>query len=121
MPHFAHQDDYWSAFPDHLQKRLSDVRDAIESSVSERAPALVRCISYGMPAFRKGPKGPVLVYIAAYAHHIGFYPTGAGVAAFKDRLGRWKHSKGAVQFPHEVPLPLELIIEMTQYRWDTTA
>jgi len=121
LPNYAHHDAYWSGLPDQLQKRLSDVREAIESAVGERAPELVRCISYGMPAFRKGLKGPVLVYIAAYERHIGFYPTGAGIAAFEHRLDRWKHSKGAVQFPHDAPLPLELITEMTLYRWDTTA
>ncbi len=61
------------------------------------------------------------MYIAAYERHIGFYPTGAGIAAFSHRLNDWKHSKGAVQFPHDQPFPTALIAEITQYRWDTTA
>ena len=62
--------------------------------------------------FRSG----VLVYFAGYKNHIGFYPTGNGVAAFKDRLDDYKTSKGAIQFPLDKKLPVKLITEIVKYR-----
>jgi uncharacterized protein YdhG (YjbR/CyaY superfamily) len=51
-----------------------------------------------------------------YAHHIGFYPTGSGIEAFKGELAGYKFSKGAVQFPHERPLPVGLIGKIVKFR-----
>lgn len=70
-------------------------------------------ISYKMPAFRfKG----MLVYFAAFKNHIGFYPTNSGIEVFKDELDRYKSSKGAVQFPLDKPLPLDLIRRIVEFR-----
>ncbi len=57
-----------------------------------------------------------LVHFAAYEHHIGFYPTPSGIAAFQDQLKKYKSSKGAVQFPIDKPLPLALIRKIVRYR-----
>jgi uncharacterized protein YdhG (YjbR/CyaY superfamily) len=37
-----------------------------------------------------------LVHFAAFKNHIGFYPAPSGVAAFQDRLARYKGAKGSV-------------------------
>ena len=66
-----------------------------------------------MPAFKQNH---VLVYFAAFKNHIGFYPTASGVEAFKDRLTEYKTSKGAIQFPLNQPLPLNLIREIVVFR-----
>ncbi|MNU03639.1 hypothetical protein D3C72_2477340 [compost metagenome] len=66
-----------------------------------------------MPAFKQ--KG-ILVYFAGYAKHIGFYPTGSGIEAFKNEFGDYKWSKGAVQFPLDKPLPLDLITRITKFK-----
>jgi len=100
---------YIAGFPDDLQLRLEQVRAAIRQA----APDAEEVISYGMPAFKQGS---VLVYFAGYAHHIGFYPTSSGIAAFKNTISKYKWSKGAVQFPHDKPLPLALIKKITAYR-----
>lgn len=57
-----------------------------------------------------------LVHFAALKHHIGLYPTSSGVAAFERELARYKSTKGAVQFPLDEPLPLELIARITRFR-----
>jgi uncharacterized protein YdhG (YjbR/CyaY superfamily) len=81
--------------------------------VQESAPEAEGRISYRMPAFfLNGP----LVYFAAYEHHIGFYPTAGGIRAFKDRLSKFKNSKGAVQFPLGAPLPKSLIRQIVRFR-----
>ena len=66
-----------------------------------------------MPAFfYKG----ILVYFAAYRHHIGFYPTPSGIEAFKSEFTGYQYSKGAVQFPIAEELPLDLIARITVFR-----
>ena len=57
-----------------------------------------------------------LVHFGAYKNHIGFYPTPAGVDAFKDELANYKGAKGSVQFPIDKPMPLDLITRMVKFR-----
>ncbi len=66
-----------------------------------------------MPAFYLNGN---LVYFAAFSRHIGFYPTSSGIANFKSELAKYKSSKGAVQFPMDEPLPVELIKRIVRFR-----
>jgi uncharacterized protein YdhG (YjbR/CyaY superfamily) len=102
-------DQYIANFPAATQKLLLQVRETIQLAV----PEAKEVISYGMPAFKQ--KG-ILVYFAGYAKHIGFYPTGSGIEAFKNEFGNYKWSKGAVQFPLDKPLPLDLITRITKFK-----
>ncbi|WP_025145377.1 iron chaperone [Pedobacter jeongneungensis] len=102
-------DQYISSFPAETQKTLQKVRKTIRQA----APEAKEVISYGMPAFKQHT---VLVYFAGYAKHIGFYPTSSGIEAFKDQFENYKWSKGAVQFPLDKPLPLDLITRITKFK-----
>lgn len=87
--------------------------ESLRKTIKETAPEAEECISYQMPAYKfKGP----LVYFAAYKNHIGFYPTGTGIAAFQKEISRYKNSKGAVQFPIDQDLPHDLIRKMVQFK-----
>jgi len=86
---------------------------ALRKAIRERAPDATEAIRYGMPTFRL--KGN-LVHFAAYARHIGFYPTSSAIDAFKHELARYKCGRGTVQFPIDDPLPLDLIRRMVEYR-----
>ena len=55
-------------------------------------------------------------FFAAYQNHIGFYPTPNGIKQFESEFGKYKFSKGAVQFPLDDKLPLKLIIKMVKFR-----
>ena len=102
-------DDYIRAFPPDVQARLSRVRATIRS----KAPDAVEKISYGLPTFYLNGN---LIHFGAFAHHIGIYPTPSGIAEFQTELAAYKNSKGAVQFPHDQPLPLELIARIVEFR-----
>jgi uncharacterized protein YdhG (YjbR/CyaY superfamily) len=104
-------DEYISLFEAPIQILLKQIRGIIR----EAAPEAKEEISYGMPAFRQ--KG-VLVYFAAARKHIGFYPTGSGIAAFAEELTElgYKFTKGAIQFPMDKPLPKDLIQRMVRFR-----
>ncbi|MCC7521920.1 MAG: DUF1801 domain-containing protein [Flavobacteriaceae bacterium] len=102
-------DAYISQFPPEIQLILNQMRNLI----LQAAPESKEVISYQMPAFQY--KG-ILVYFAAYAKHIGFYPTPSAIEKFKSELSEYKTSKGAVQFPINQPLPEDLITRMVQFR-----
>lgn len=105
----ADVDSYIAGFPPATRVCLEAVRRAI----AEGAPEASECISYGMPAFKQGR---VLVYFAGYARHVGFYPTPSGMVAFASRFEGLVHSKGAVQFPLDAPMPVGLVREVTKFR-----
>jgi uncharacterized protein YdhG (YjbR/CyaY superfamily) len=102
-------DEYIAGFPENIQRMLNDLRAVIKKA----APDAEESISYRMPAYKLNG---VLVYFAAQTRHIGFYPTSSGVKAFMHELGSYKTSKGAIQFPIDKPLPLELITKIVQFR-----
>ncbi|HEX7515484.1 MAG TPA: DUF1801 domain-containing protein [archaeon] len=106
---FKNIDDYIATFPENVQHKLNELRSAIKES----APEAEEAISYGMPTFKL--KGN-LVHFAAYKRHIGFYPTHSGILAFEEKLSVYKHSKGAVQFPIDGPIPLDMVREMVRFR-----
>lgn len=101
-------DEYINSFPVDIQKKLTDLRNFI-NSITE----LEEVISYNMPAFKKDK---VLVYFAANKNHIGFYPTPSAIDLFKDDLKGFKYSKGAIQIPYNVDLPYDLIRKVVLYR-----
>ena len=102
-------DEYIAQFPEDVQQILFKIRAVIK----EAAPEAVERISYKMPVFYQ--KGN-LVWFGVHPHHIGFYPTGSGIEAFKEELSAYKWSKGAVQFPFDKPIPYNLISKIVKYR-----
>lgn len=106
--------EYFSAFDDNTKKVLEQVRTTIKAA----APQAEEVISYNMPAFKMHS---VLVYYAAYEKHIGFYPTATPIEVFKDELNAYKWSKGAIQFPIDRPMPIDLIGRIVQFRMQQDA
>ena len=72
-------DEYIAKFPPETQTLLRELRALIRAS----APDATETISYAIPTFDLNGH---LVHFAGYERHIGFYPTGSGVAAFKEEL-----------------------------------
>jgi uncharacterized protein YdhG (YjbR/CyaY superfamily) len=103
-------DEYIAEFPPETRKVLEEVRALIAAT----APGATETISYAIPTFDLN--GGHLVHFAGYAKHIGFYPTGSGIEAFKEELKPYKHAKGSVQFPLGQPLPTDLIRRIVEFR-----
>ena len=104
-------EDYNKEYPPEIQIRLEEIRQAIKSVV----PGAEERISYNMPSFWFHGN---LIYYGAFKNHIGFYPASKTVfEKFKDEMKIYKQSgKGTVQFPHNKPIPLDLIKKITQLR-----
>ena len=109
MKYATEINDYIAGFPDNVQLLLEQLRTSIQIA----APDAEESISYKMPVFKMNG---IVVYFAAYKNHIGFYPTAEGIAAFETELSGYKWSKGAIQFPLDQPLPLELVTRIVKYK-----
>ncbi|MEI7813549.1 MAG: DUF1801 domain-containing protein [Coriobacteriia bacterium] len=106
-------DEYISEFPSETQRVLQQLRGLISAT----APTATETISYAIPTFDLN--GRHLVHFAGYERHVGFYPTGIGIRAFKTELAPYKSAKGSVQFPLDQPLPTELIRRMVEFRLES--
>ncbi|HEX9093685.1 MAG TPA: DUF1801 domain-containing protein [Coriobacteriia bacterium] len=102
-------DEYIAGIPPETQRVLEELRALIHES----APGATETISYAIPTFDLNGH---LVHFAGYEKHVGFYPTGRGVEAFKEELEPYKSGKGSVQFPLGRPLPTDLIRRVVAYR-----
>jgi len=106
---FSTIDEYIASFPEDIQKILHGLRRTIR----EAAPDAVERIAYQMPTFWQNGN---LVHFAAFKNHIGFYPNPSGIEGFKQKLAGYPQSKGAIRFPIDQPLPLELVGEIVRFR-----
>jgi len=102
--------EHYAAQSEATAARLEQIEELVRSIAPDVTPAVV----YGMPTFRHGGKN--LVHWAGFAHHVGFYPQPATIAAFSGEFGHRTWAKGSVQFPHDEPLPLDLIERMVRFR-----
>ena len=107
---FINIDEYILTFPVETRILLEQIRAVIRKS----APDATEAISYQMPTFKLNGKN--LVHFAGYKNHIGFYPVPSGMLAFKKELSVYKQGKGSVQFPVNMPLPLDLVTEIVKFR-----
>ena len=102
-------DDYISQFPKEVQKILDELRRIIKNN----APDAKEIINYGIPTYKLNGN---LVHFAGFKNHIGFYPTPSVIDKFKDKLSKYKLSKGTIQFPINESLPVVLIKEIVIFR-----
>jgi uncharacterized protein YdhG (YjbR/CyaY superfamily) len=80
----------------------------------KHAPNGQETISYRMPAIR-GSAG-MLVYFAAFKHHIGLFPPVRGDRKLLAALAPYRGPKGNLRFPLDEPMPLALIARIARLR-----
>lgn len=102
-------DDYIACFEPAVQAILSQIR----ATVRQAAPEATEVISYGMPALKM--QG-VLIYFAAFKHHIGFYPPIRGDMTLEQEAAAYAGPKGNLKFPYTQPMPYALMAALTRWR-----
>lgn len=107
---FDNIEEYILNFPTAVQAHLNVILKIVRDSV----PEAKECISYDMPTLKLNGKS--LLHFGAFKNHIGLYATPTGHEKFQDELSKYKHGKGSVQFPHNEPLPLDLIRRLVEFR-----
>lgn len=95
-------DEYIAEFPPRVRAILRKIR----ATVRRAAPRAQERLSYRMPAFFQDG---VLIYYAAFKHHIGVYPPVRGDAKLLRALSPYLGEKGNLQFPLDAPIPYGLI------------
>lgn len=105
-------DEYIAAQPEKVQPFLNQVRETIRKVL----PNAEERISWGMPTYWEKKN---IMHFAAHKNHMGLYPGVIAMEHFANRLTEYKTSKGAVQFPYNKPIPLDLIAEITQWCYET--
>ena len=103
-------EQYIAQFEPEIKERLILLR----KTFFEVVPNTEESIRYNMPAFKVGKHH---LYFAAYKKHIGFYPV-YGLTEIEEQLVsfRAKGTKDTLHFPHNKPLPIELIKEVIRLK-----
>ena len=89
------------------------ILERIRATVRAAAPEAQETISYRMPAFAQGG---VLIYFAAFRHHIGLYPPVRGDARLEKAVARYAGEKGNLRLPLDEPIPYDLITRIVALR-----
>ena len=102
-------DEYIDRCAPQAQPMLRRVR----ATIAKAAPDATETISYGIPAskFRR-----ILVYFAAFKHHIGLYPPVKGDAALEKAVAPYAGEKGNLRFPIDRQIPYGLISRIVKFR-----
>jgi uncharacterized protein YdhG (YjbR/CyaY superfamily) len=85
----------------------------VRATIVKAAPDATETISYGIPAFKLRR---ILVYFAAFKHHIGLYPPVKGDAALEKAVAPYAGEKGNLRFPIERKIPYALISRIVKFR-----
>lgn len=101
---------YIAAAPRSAQPTLRALHACLEAV----APEASQGIKWGSPAYW-GKR--IYFSFAAFAGHTNFYPSPSTITAFAEQLSGYRTTNGAVSFPHDKPLPLELIAEIAAWRF----
>jgi len=85
----------------------------MRATIAKAAPDATETISYGIPAFKLRR---ILIYFAAFKHHIGLYPPVKGDAALQKAVARYAGEKGNLRFPIDQKIPYALIARIVKSR-----
>jgi uncharacterized protein YdhG (YjbR/CyaY superfamily) len=102
-------DEYIADFPPEIRAVLQEIRETVRRAV----PEAQEMISYRMPAFTLHG---VLVYFAAFKHHIGLYPPVSGDPELERAVSVYAGEKGNLRFPLDQPIPYSLIERIVKLR-----
>lgn len=105
-------DAYIEEQPEAIQPRLHEIRNALRNAL----PDAEERISWRMPTY-KAKKN--IIHFAAFKNHIGIYPGDKAIEHFAEDLRDYKTSKGAIQISNTQHLPLELIVKIALWNYET--
>lgn len=106
-------DDYLKDIKPSQRAELQRIRNIVKQLV----PMAEETISYGVPTFKY--HGQLLLHVAAFKGHMSVFPGPEEVEAVKERLSKFKISKGTIQFTESDPIPEDIIKKFVTDRLDS--
>lgn len=108
---FKSIDEYHTTFSPELVGRMQQIREIVHQAV----PEAEEVISYQIPCFKY--KG-YLIYYSGYKNHISLsYPFSKSfLDEFAEELNKFKVSKSAIQIQNDMPLPVDLLRRIIEFR-----
>ena len=105
----ANIDEYIATAAPAARPLLEEIRRVVRAA----APEAEELISYRMPAFRQHG---ILVFFAAFKHHIGVFPPVSGDARLEQAAQPYAGPKGNLRFPLDRPIPYALIRRIVKHK-----
>lgn len=99
---------YLAGFPPSVRARLRAIRAAIRAAV----PDAEERIGYGIPTYERGAGR---FHFAGYLEHAAVYPAPIRGPAFRKDLAPYASGRGTAKFPHDSPLPLDLVARLARF------
>jgi uncharacterized protein YdhG (YjbR/CyaY superfamily) len=106
---FQTVDEYIASFPPSVQPILEQVRQSIKAA----APLAREKISYNMPSYEQAGR---LLHFSGFKSHVSIFGASGALEAFPKQLAPYAGEKGALRFPYDQPLPLDLIRDIVAFR-----
>jgi uncharacterized protein YdhG (YjbR/CyaY superfamily) len=98
---------------DRCAPRAQLILRRMRATIAKAAPEATETISYGIPAFKLRR---ILVYFAAFKHHIGLYPPVKGNAALEKAVAPYAGEKGNLRFPIDRKIPYALVSRIVKFK-----
>jgi uncharacterized protein YdhG (YjbR/CyaY superfamily) len=107
---FKSVDEYLKTIHQPVKSKLEKLR----SIIKQTAPEAEEVISYNMPAYKYYG---LLCYFMTHTNHIGFYPADSTFRkVFANELINYETSAGTIRFPHNKPVPVNLVKKIIKFR-----
>jgi len=90
-----------------------EVLQKTRALIKSVCPDAVERIAWSMPTYTQGEN---IIHFAGAKNHMGIHPGYLENLPFMDRIKKYKHSKGSVQFPYNQDIPYDLIKDITEFR-----
>lgn len=101
---------YVTAFTPDVQEKLQLLR----SIIRKHAPYAEEMLNYRIPAYKQD--GILLVNFCVVKKHISFNTSQGCIDHFRNDLAPYKCVDGAIQFPLERKLPVQLLTQIVKFR-----
>ena len=106
-------DEYLATLPDDRRAVMEQLRTTIRAA----APDAQELLSYRMPGFKT--HGQFLVSYDAYKKHYSLFPASdVMIERLGDALRPHLAGRGTIQFPADRPLPIDLVRQIIEIRFE---
>jgi uncharacterized protein YdhG (YjbR/CyaY superfamily) len=101
-------ENYIEKCPQNVKEIFLKIREIVKSV----APNSEELMKWDMPSYYVD--GHKIMVVGASKNHLGIY--GVKPETFKDKLEKYKYTKGCIQFQYKEPVPYDLIKEIVEHQ-----